>query len=151
MNKKIKVLNYLNNNLTTPLNFGKDFDYNDFIRKSKKYTLDEFVLECLKNARNYGSYDKNNDQETRCYAYRSALDIWRHVIYFKPEVTIFNVMSILYNNQIDLGGLFCWDVKRRVFYNVDREEDDDGNYIDDAESSDEFGFPFFEWEDIDKD
>lgn len=50
---------------------------------------------------------------------RSSLDIWRHCKYFRPDITIFEVMDSLYRQQGKLKSQFCWQVMRRVFNSVE--------------------------------
>jgi hypothetical protein len=67
------------------------------------------------------SYIRDEDRLTKtCDSrrWRSSLDIWRHAIYFKPDLSIFQVMYYLYDlasNDEKLSGHYCCDIYRRVF------------------------------------
>jgi hypothetical protein len=85
--------------------------------------------------------------ETHPNKHRSVLDIWRHFKYFNPEITIFEVMDLMYKNKKYLPRQFCYAVRRRVFdFSVTR----DFRYISDDNHKDEFGLYFIDWNNIQK-
>ena len=108
------VNNYLENNNITPLFFS------DYTGKEKKFSgkqdslpLSELIERILVNTGKF--YSCCNDVETTPNRWRSSVDIWRHVIYFQPDATIFEVMRILYSMQNILFTRYCPNVRRRVF------------------------------------
>src|SRR3972149_8159500 len=113
------VNEYISNKNINPLQF-KYWNLNNqltevVIENHEKLSLDRLVLKCLDLTNLYHSYSEDNVIETNMGKYRSVLDIWRHVKYFRPEVTIFEVMNSLYRNREKLAGQYCINIRRRVF------------------------------------
>jgi hypothetical protein len=111
---------------------------------STKESLDDKILFILQTTRSYGSYKKDDTSgyyESSASRRRSSLDLWRHLITYYPEYTIFDVMHSLYSLQLNrlVNNNYCHDVHRRVFlpgwY---------GNY----NAKDEYGLNFSDWENI---
>ncbi len=88
--------------------------------------------------------------ETRRGARRSALDIWRHALVYKPELTIFEVMASIYRinitstNDMTLRGWYCSTVRRLVFW------ENRGRWMIENRRVSEFKILFGDWGDIDK-
>lgn len=82
-------------------------------------------------------------RETPPNRWRSVFDLWRHIIYYNPEVTIFQVMRVLFTLEVSnsIIGQFCTDVNRRVFHNKTRY----AFMVVDKEHHDEFGLQFKDW------
>lgn len=82
--------------------------------------------------------------ETGAGRWRSVIDIWRHIVFFYPDVTIYQVMEAIYAYQYLFVGHFCTAVQRRVFL-LKEYSDDDELYTYDY---DEFSLKFSQWEHI---
>lgn len=79
--------------------------------------VDSMVLRTLELTNRFPSYC-NSTVETFPGKNRSVLDIWRHIIYYYPDTTIFQVMDSLYRLVYagKITTLFCSTIHRRVFY-----------------------------------
>lgn len=88
------------------------------------------------------SYKKGGRKQCRIYARRSSLDIWRHVIEFSPELSLFDIMRALYISEYQRQ--FCTRVKKRVFR---YSETSDFLTLRDN-YPDEYGLVFSEWKNI---
>jgi hypothetical protein len=157
LSKQDQVLEYLNmdENLSKDLVFQdsdklkESFPEDKFIELSNK-DLMELVKDVLQLSTHYYSFRKEESgqliYETGSDRSRSSIDIWRHVKHFKPNTTIFEVMSTLFELENDLEGNYCDVVERRVFHSP---WDLSGwTYFYDSEELDEFGLYFFDWENI---
>jgi len=91
----------------------------------------------------YRSKNINNWTETGINKWRSSLDIWRHTKFYKPEVTIFEVMEALYNMSKYYVGHYCPDISRRVF----KLKKNCDAFLQ-TEDRDEYGLYFYEWKNI---
>jgi len=135
------VLSYLSYHDTSPLVFLED--------KSENIPddLDELIIFCLERM-SYNSSKNyiNNRIETDPNKWRSSIDIWRHVKFYKPEITIFDVMDSLYRQQDELVGHYCITVQRQVFKL--RMLNTRGGFYSDIDT--EFGFEFIDWGGINK-
>ena len=139
-----RVENYLDEQgLNYPLVFE---DFEGMLSTTKSGPLIELVENVLELTRKYRSFlwldGKQDSFETSAGRWRSVADIWRHIIYFRPEVTIFEVMETIYAHQEQFVGHFCEDVMRRVF-----AVKSCGSRLY-TEGTDEFGFYFDTWKDI---
>jgi hypothetical protein len=107
-------------------------------------TLEDKVLCILRYARGNPSYKKDNTHgyETSGGRRRSSLDVWRHLITYYPELTIFEVMSSLCKLELNrlINSNYCYDVRRRVFL--------PGNYYGWDSYKDEYGLHLTDWENI---
>lgn len=148
------VIEYISDRTTTPLKFvdyvyqyqSPQLSYKDdnvLIPNEEKLSLDELVLKVLFFTHFYGSFGDNF--ETTRDRYRSVLDIWRHVIYYRSDVSIFDVMHSLFNNRTLLIGQYCGNVERRVFKL--KEHVENGSLLG-VHAHDEFGLQFRDWENI---
>lgn len=143
---KEKVIKYMDEwNMNHPLVFkGYEPEKNPLEGLS---TLSS-VLEVLRLSGKYPSYLFFEGQidgfETYQGCWRSVGDIWRHVVYFRPEITIFDVMDCIYENYEEFVGHYCDTVGRMVFHPASfyDEEDFTGIYTQDG---DEFGIGFDFW------
>ena len=153
-----KVLDYLSHNNTDPLYFHEYTSTQDEF-KAEDHTVESMILRALFLCKDYASYSfDTGDYETSSERLRSCIDIWRHIIYYYPEITIFDVMHGMYNLKDKLGGQFCPDVKRRVFaskiaYNKENcfqglWKNDQDSICNDYTYVDEFKLKWQDWKDI---
>jgi hypothetical protein len=119
-----------------------------------KYSVEDMIERTLELCKDhYSTNSETKDWETGPNRSRSSLDIWRHIKYYYPTITIFDVMHALYNmgkNDMEdqnLGGLFCPDIRRRVFrlLRLESHGEYDRGF---GWPSDEYGLKFNDWEDI---
>lgn len=141
------VIDFLQTVDTTPLIFYK---CTKEVESFKELTLDELVYECLSLTDCYGSQNPETlSYETQSGKWRSVLDIWRHVRYYQPDVTIFDVMRSLWEQRVKLVGQICNDIHRRVFKLHEHSEWAELVwYENEPEDYDEFELNFNEWADI---
>ena len=138
MNKKIvSVYNFLTYQDIRPLIFYK------FNGELENLDLDEIVLECISLTEDYRSQNSiTKGIETYSGKWRSAIDIWRHVKFFKKDTNIFQALSSIYKIRGKLAGHYCPHIRRRVFKLSSNNPQwglGDLNYID------EFGLRFSDW------
>lgn len=108
----------------------------------KNYPLDKAVLHTLSMSFQYASYNSvNNIWETSTRRWRSSFDIWRHILFFKPKITLIEVMGEIYNVRNELSGHYCPTVRRRVFNLLKNK----GSRLYHNTSTDEYGLTFFQW------
>jgi hypothetical protein len=107
--------------------------------------FDKIVLKCLDLTNNYASISCENKFTTHSGKWRSVLDIWRHVKYFVPECTIYDVMRSLFKNKDLLVGHYCTTINRRVFR---LKKNINGYGLISLNDLDEFYLKFNDWEDI---
>jgi hypothetical protein len=158
-----KVLNYINDRDYSPLVFirgdwvyGGSFNSKkieldddsillDEIERLKNIeSLDELMLTVLKDTEIFWSKNTvTKEVETDSGRHRSVFDIWRHILYFKPTTTIFEVMKSISDNRNELGYQYCPTVNRRVF-NI--YPGIDGRF--NSTHPDEFDLHFSDWETI---
>jgi len=141
MKNEESVLMYIKSKDKTPLCFH--FPYgNNFL---SAYRLRELITEILDLSDEFPSYNVDNEIETDCGRWRSVLDIWRHVIYYKPDINIFEVMRELFSIGDEyLVGHYCRDILKRVF-KLRKNTNHCSLFIQDR---DEFGLCFSAWETI---
>jgi hypothetical protein len=85
--------------------------------------LDNLVYKCVFLTNDYYSINsETNEIETNPRKWRSSLDIWRHVKYFKPEINLVEVMDSLYKNRGNYVGQFCGNISKRVFKSAEIPE-----------------------------
>ncbi|HBY20782.1 MAG TPA: hypothetical protein DEG71_07210 [Clostridiales bacterium] len=140
MEKEDLVLKYIENKNTTPLYFH--FNINESF---SIFTLKYLIIKILDLSEEYESCSIENELETNSGKWRSVLDIWRHVIYYKPDINIFEVMRELFSigNEY-LVGHYCENIKRRVF-KLDKNTTGCALF---TGKVDEFGLYFSDWETI---
>jgi len=81
-------------------------------------TLECMIILTLYYSKFLSSYNsKTKVLETAPNKRRSVLDIWRHIIYFHPEISIFSVMAMLTSKRVKhkLFSTVCYSLGRRVF------------------------------------
>jgi len=143
------VNEYISNKSIDPLQFKHFSSNSDLTKVVVKYheelSLDELVLKCLELTNFNWSFSEDNGIETCSRKWRSVLDIWRHVKYYRPEVTIFEVMNSLYRNKKELIGQYCDQVHRRVFK---LKKFNNNLTLNSQDNFDEFGLKFKDWESI---
>lgn len=144
-----KYLEELSDNEKAPLIFCDEDGRpsNLGIKKAiKKKEIDSTVklVTCiLQHKEHY--YSKNiltKEVETELGKHRSSLDVWRHAIFYKPEITLMEVMNILFNMRGELRYQMCNMLKKRVF---DLESERGGELHHDSANKDEYGLSFGEW------
>jgi hypothetical protein len=120
-----------------------------------KFTVDDMVVRALLLSKSHHSAFENGEIESYKNRYRSCLDIWRHIKYYYPDISIFDVMHSLYSTyHIKTSGQFCCDVNRRTFKielgTPPRTNymSRDGMHIYCNRSFDEFGLDWEDWKDI---
>lgn len=157
MTRKAQVNSYIKNHEnarwhTLPLIFrGALGDINDnqnslSVLSNPKSTMEEKVVAVILLSQVNFSYREQGGihiKETRMGAYRNSLDIWRHIILFHPDVTIFEVMAALFNLSNILRGWYCSTVKRRVFW----KEPTNRGYSN-TDYKDEYGLYLLDWKNI---
>jgi hypothetical protein len=124
------------------------FDGYDSPRKKLNSTdVNAMVLRCLRLTIAYKSASVKMPLVEQCKenASRSVLDIWRHIIYYYPDITIFQVMNSLFDLVASsvVTTLYCNQIKRRVFFFSAYP-----NYIRNRLSVDEFDLAIDDWRDI---
>jgi hypothetical protein len=140
--KQQSVLDYVSGKDEVPLYF-KGESLNE--KLSEISDLNSLVEGILETTINYSSYNsRTNGHQCSSNRWRSVFDIWRHVKYFMPDVSILDVMSSLHEIQSKLVGHYCDDVYRRVF-RLKR-----GSGVLSTVSDDEFGLYFKQWKNINK-
>jgi hypothetical protein len=135
----MSVKNFLSTSYKEPLHF-LDFKDNDRIEEMKVISLNDLVMEVLELTTKYCSYVSKTDMiETDPGKARSAFDIWRHILVFKPETTLYQVMNELYRNRKKLYTIKCSGIHRRVFHILAPYYTLDHSYYD---TMDEYGYVF---------
>jgi hypothetical protein len=133
-----------------PLKLGLDSNISILTKSEldKLKTLDDKILKILTLCYRYNSYIVGETHfETSSGRSRSSLDLWRHIVYFYPEVTIFEVMKSLVNlyESHKVGELFCSTVHRRVFYSTNSNY---YSYYGFGNTKDEYKLTLKQWKDI---
>lgn len=149
--RQTKVNDYILVYDSTPLQFY-NLDPIDFKNYIENKTLEELTLNCLDLTNRYSSINLKGRVETSPERRRSSLDIYRHVIYFNPEITVFDIMSILYKNKKLLFGNYCYQVHRRVFKLMKNVHHyaywDEPSRLSNLRKHDEYGLIFSDWKNI---
>lgn len=150
-----KVEAYLRRHSHGSLKFGDSIvDVYGDCRKMKKvsadrsnYSLDDMISFVLEMARQRESFYSRGSiyswRQCRGGANRSAMDIWRHIKYYQPDIDLFSVMRGLFNyDGNEYVRQVCPTVHKRVFYiNYDNRNYNDYN-------KDEFSLLWDDWEKI---
>lgn len=146
-----KVYDYLNSEYiksTSPLLF-KDYQSPNEEFDPSKYSVNDMVRRVLILSNNYFSVNsENNSIETCSERWRSSLDIWRHIKYYYPEITIFDVMTAIYDIRGELGGQYCSFIKRRTFRIKGEHTFGSRSWVNNQFGIDEYGLNWKDWEDI---
>lgn len=123
----------------------KGFGY-EAVLTNEASTLSECIYGVLALSKNNSSFvvGQLGPAETGKGRYRSVLDIWRHLKYYR-DVSIFEVMNALYNMSTSIRGWRCSTIRRRVFW---IEEYGNAKGFNHYEEIDELGLTLYEWENI---
>jgi len=151
--KKKRVNNYISDKDCSPLHFNLTEAVAKRLldERVQDSSLDEKVFWALHRCKQFSSINKLGNTETRADKWRSSLDIWRHVIYRNPEITIFDVMTSLYDQQGKLLSLCCNAINRRVFRTGIGEDFRVGAYgFKDKNIEDEYMLEFISWKNINR-
>jgi len=150
--KKKRVNDYLSDKDCTPLHFNLTATVtrqlvNDKIQEG---SLDKKIIAVLNLSKRFKSINENGRIETPADKWRSSLDIWRHILYGNPDVTIFDVMDSLYKQQDNLLSLYCNRIKRRVFRTRFNEDFRLAYGFMHKEAEDEYQLEFIHWKEINR-
>lgn len=121
---------------------------------STKYSVEEMIDRTIELSREYVSINSETDGfETAKNRSRSSLDIWRHIKYYYPFITIFDVIATLYSMAAikkEVCGIFCPDINRRIFRltRFDGENYDSYDPQNNSWVTTEYNVDFKDWKDI---
>ena len=144
MNKKQQVLSYINTVDCSTLRFEENPINEIDTVVLINLPLDNLVLACLDLTDRLPSYNRGKI-ETIPKKWRSVLDIWRHVRYFKPGVSIFETMEVLFRNKDLILQRVCPTINRRAFTLAKNHK---GYWYMGDRDRDEFDLTFELWENI---
>jgi hypothetical protein len=144
----MSVKQYLEEHDTSVLHFSAG-GYNETLpevrsKNTKELSDTDLILEILNTCRFWYSANPTEELETNPGASRSAIDLWRHAKFFHPEISIYDVLHILFNQQNKLKGHHCSTVYRQVFVLAEFNPTWNLNIYDLTE----FGNYFSDWENI---
>lgn len=139
------VLHYMKHRNTSPLMFKNVSESEQ--PDVENMTLNKLVHHCLWLTSYYVSYDAETEHyQCDSNRWRSSGDLWRHVIYYKPDVTIIDVIKVLWEDRHLFVGHYCEDVHRRVFKCAVVERGSKLYFEDcDEDDLDEYNLNFPEW------
>lgn len=153
-----KVLEYISHEKSSPLVFQGLLEEGLSWDNIGKYfiegeTVEGMVRKVLQYSNKFPSFDSvEGEFETAPGKNRSTLDIWRHIIFFNKEITIFDVMHAIDNiGGNELVGGVCMDIGRRVFkliVNRRRDTREFSMFNNSYADTDEYGLRFDEWKEI---
>lgn len=133
--------------------YFSNYDGENIFERSpfKDLSLIDSIIECLRlNEDNCSANSRTKSVETGEDCNRSVIDIWRHLKYYNSELTIFEVMSCLYNyimNETEydykISTFICSDIRRRVFILKDHRF-----YVTDKSVNDSLHINFHDWNNI---
>lgn len=157
LTKEEKVLKYINrkNRVKSTLIF-KETGSNFYIKKGTltsefpERKVDEFkdlfdlIIKLFKLSKICASVNINTGRlETTAGRRRSVFDIWRHVKYYLPEITIFEIMREIFKNKESFIIGYCSTIRRIVLcYYGEGSSRYFVNFID------EYGNRIRDWENI---
>lgn len=124
MTNEEKVQKYImdNNMDCSPLFFTKRWNEEPLevtLPQKENYSSNrEFLKDLVRvilqyTKHNYSINSVTKEMETVPGRNRTSLDLWRHIIYFFPEISIFEVMRALHSTT--LTTFFCYTIEKRVF------------------------------------
>lgn len=142
--KQQQVANYISDREQNILHWKIKNEVNE---KLSKLNLDDLIIQTVGLTSIYNSYNEKNMRTCYDDRWRSSLDIWRHVKFYKPDVTIFQVMNSLFSLQDKLIGHYCEQIWRRVFR---KKIGNSTSILRGLRERDEYNLTFYEWENIDK-
>lgn len=146
--KELAVLEYVRDHDNSPLHFQDDIEYHP-----GRTTMRMLVFRILDKLATRASINKDGIIETSSGRRRSALDIWRHVIYYRPKATIFWVMRTLWKLNYEegiLSGQYCNATSRRVMRLTVNVPYGYRKGMFNETTKDEFGLVFSDWRIIGK-
>lgn len=120
--------------------FSQEASVNDMVKK---------VLELTEQF--YTQTKQGRDDRVIHRSNRSAKDIWRLIKNFRPDVTIFQVMKALYDEQENFSVQICSMIEKRVFYDYKKRYSEMRNpsrVHRHSGEKDEFGLYFCEWKEL---
>lgn len=132
--------------------YFSDWDEKNIFNKNPfdGMSLIDSIIECLSLNKEFCSTSQKGGLETDSNCNRSVIDIWRHLKYYNPELTIFEVMSCLYEyimsedeEEFRISTFICPNIGRRVFI-----LDDTSYYVSDTQFADALHIDFHEWNNI---
>lgn len=123
------------------------YSYKEIKAPSKRMSLQKLVEFLIKMAGSCQTrYVKSRKYQCHTGASRSAFDIWRCVKYYRPDVTLFQVMNCMARLPEDnYSRSYCTVVRKRVFHYTSY-----GAYHGDDIQKDEFGLVYSDWASIGK-
>lgn len=147
MNKQVlgrrrKVAKYLRNIDISPLMFeGYTSNKGEF--DISKYSIQSMIERALDLSYRYNSINiRTGLVETYGGRYRSIIDIWRHIRYYYPRISIFEVMRNV--KMVDgLIGHYCPNIRRYVMQTIENKP---FTRLNDSRS--EFGFFFHLYDEV---
>jgi len=160
--KQQAVLDYIEDKNISNLRFGeveKESKYGELKSEyfldvsdkilSKEEKLDKLVPLVVKRTF-CSSFLEDVTKDTLPSKNRSVLDIWRHVKFYDPMATIFQVMESFMRTRGNYKSLRCGNIQRIVFIDKWCESKCTNNrYRNDAEEHmDEFGLYLEDWKTI---
>lgn len=110
-----------------------------------KATIEETIINFFKHYnRKYYTIDLKGSVVCNPNKHRSSGDLWKILLVYYPDITLEEVMKILFNLCKDdkLRMTFCYQIKKRVF---DVFWDYAGNRQSLYQKQDEYGLSFHEW------
>ena len=143
----MSVKQYLEEHETSDLHFSGGYGRTlpeERINNMKALSDSDLILEILSCLNYWYSANPTEELETSPSSSRSAIDLWRHAKFFHPDISIYDVLHILYNNRDKLKGHHCCTVYRQVF----RLAKDMTNWNLNIDDETEFGNYFSDWKDI---
>lgn len=156
MNRTIKykrhlVNEYLKNCDTRPLIFPDWYTKRSLYFNAETKTVEQMIEKVLELNESEETDGGDYTDFTNSSSNRSALDIWRLIYNFCPQITIFQVMMGLYKLRSKFNIQMCRKIKKRVFYNPRVRmywESNINPFIHHTNEKDEFGLTFNEWENL---
>lgn len=116
------------------------------LRSKRNATLEDVLWRFFELTNTYKSvFSKSRNTQCVRGSFRSAWDIWRHVVDVLPSTPLSNVMGSLYLMRGELRIQYCSVVRRRVFYPTNWVHGLDAIILN-KKQIDEFGLTWNEWE-----
>ncbi len=141
---KENIEEYLFDKNKNPLYFIDYYDEKVPIPNAKNLSLIDLIIKIIElNENDYLSWGEGIFEKFD-YSYRTSLDIWRHVKFYKPEITIFEVMRCIYDNENIFISHVCHEINCRVFTLDDDRYGTMERFINQTEL-DEYGLTFYDW------
>ena len=122
----------------SPLKFGTHAVFN-----LDEHPIEDLIVYVLNFMHRYNSISSSTGEiETYRNHDRSIIDIWRHLKFYLPELSIFDVMKNIHKVK-GLVGHYCPTVGRQVFNLKSIRK-----MYDFYNGSNEFDVPFSEWKEL---